>query len=65
MLQTPFGVCADTKSRSVVVTIRGSMSLRDALTDLVAHDEPLPLDELSLNGYETRRSPFQQQLAAA
>ena len=54
MLQTPFGVCADTQSRSVVVTIRGSMSLHDALTDLVAHDEPLPLNELSLNGYETK-----------
>ena len=44
LYQAPFMVCLDHASRSVVVSVRGSLSLHDALTDLTAaaHHIKLP-----------------------
>jgi len=36
VFQTPFYIAIDHAERSIVVAIRGTMSLRDAITDLTA-----------------------------
>lgn len=36
ILQIPFCVIADHKTANIVVTIRGSLSLRDLITDIAA-----------------------------
>lgn len=36
LLQIPFCVIADHKSASIVIAIRGSLSLRDLITDIAA-----------------------------
>ncbi len=38
-------VCADAKTSSVVIAIRGSMSLRDVVTDMCLTDESLLLED--------------------
>ena len=41
VFQTPFFVALDHAERSIIVAIRGTMSLRDAITDLSAEAKPL------------------------
>lgn len=41
--EVPFVACADTKTSSIVIAIRGSMSLTDAVTDLCLTDDTLQL----------------------
>ncbi|KIH49283.1 triacylglycerol lipase, partial [Ancylostoma duodenale] len=43
-LQVPFVVLADHETRSIVITIRGSCSLVDLVTDLCLDDEVLSVD---------------------
>lgn len=40
--ETPFFVAVDHEKRTVVVSVRGTLSLQDVLTDLNAEGEPLP-----------------------
>lgn len=49
VFQLPFCVLADHKTKSVVISIRGSMSLRDIFTDLTSIPEKLELDGLPEN----------------
>ncbi|XP_046980433.1 diacylglycerol lipase-alpha [Schistocerca americana] len=42
--ETPFFVAVDYTKRKVVISIRGTLSLQDVITDLNAEGEPLPLD---------------------
>lgn len=44
--EPPFFVAVDYKKRSVVISIRGTLSLEDILTDLNASEEILPLNPL-------------------
>jgi sn1-specific diacylglycerol lipase len=44
IFETPFIACADRDTNTIVVAIRGSLSLHDALTDLTVLDEDLPID---------------------
>lgn len=44
----PYIICLDRPSRSLVLSIRGTQSLADAATDLLAH--PLPLHHWLPNG---------------
>lgn len=41
VFQTPFFIALDHNERFIVVAIRGTMSLRDAITDLSAEAKPL------------------------
>jgi len=41
VFQTPFFVAIDHSTNSIVIAIRGTMSLRDAITDLMAEAKPL------------------------
>jgi len=41
--QTPFFVAVDYTRRKVVLSIRGTLSMKDVITDLNAEGEPLPL----------------------
>lgn len=41
VFQTPFFIALDHDERCIVVAIRGTMSLRDAITDLSAEAKPL------------------------
>lgn len=42
--ETPFFVAVDYAKEKVVVSIRGTLSMKDILTDLNAEGEPLPLN---------------------
>ncbi|XP_064082451.1 diacylglycerol lipase-alpha-like [Macrobrachium nipponense] len=42
--ETPFFVALDHKRRSIVISIRGTLSMKDVITDLNAESEPLPMD---------------------
>jgi len=42
--QTPFFVAVDYNRRKVVLSIRGTLSMKDVITDLNAEGEPLPLN---------------------
>ncbi|KAL1480575.1 hypothetical protein MTO96_050915, partial [Rhipicephalus appendiculatus] len=42
--ETPFFVAVDHEKRTVVVSVRGTLSLQDVLTDLNAEGEPLPVN---------------------
>ncbi|XP_049840314.1 diacylglycerol lipase-alpha [Schistocerca gregaria] len=42
--ETPFFVAVDYTKRKIVISIRGTLSLQDVITDLNAEGEPLPLD---------------------
>lgn len=44
LYETPFFVCMDHDKRAVVVTIRGTLSLQDILTDFSVEAERLPLE---------------------
>ena len=40
VFQAPFGVCADRLKKTIVLTVRGTLSIKDALTDLsISMDE--------------------------
>lgn len=41
VFQTPFFIALDHEERCIMVAIRGTMSLRDAITDLSAEAKPL------------------------
>lgn len=41
--ETPFFVAVDYAKEKIVVSIRGTLSMKDILTDLNAEGEPLPL----------------------
>lgn len=41
VFQTPFYVAIDHSTKSIVVAVRGTMSLRDAITDLTAEAKPI------------------------
>ena len=41
--ETPFFVAVDYRHQSVVVSIRGTISMKDVITDLHAEAEPIPL----------------------
>ena len=43
--ETPFFVAVDYDHRAVVVSIRGTISMKDVITDLHAEAEPIPLRE--------------------
>lgn len=43
--ETPFFVALDHKKRAVVISIRGTLSMKDVVTDLNAESEPIPMDE--------------------
>uniref|UniRef100_A0A914WX69 sn-1-specific diacylglycerol lipase n=1 Tax=Plectus sambesii TaxID=2011161 RepID=A0A914WX69_9BILA len=43
--RTPFYVAIDREQNSVVVCIRGTLSLKDLITDLCAAEEDIPLDD--------------------
>ena len=45
LYESPFLVILDHEHRSVVVSIRGTLSMDDAITDLVANPERVPLPE--------------------
>ena len=45
--ETPFFVAVDRGRGAVVVTIRGTLSMRDILTDLSAESELLPLQTIN------------------
>ncbi|XP_076045042.1 uncharacterized protein LOC143027590 [Oratosquilla oratoria] len=42
--ETPFFVALDHARRAVVLSIRGTLSMKDVVTDLNAESEPLPMD---------------------
>uniref|UniRef100_A0A915I0A1 sn-1-specific diacylglycerol lipase n=1 Tax=Romanomermis culicivorax TaxID=13658 RepID=A0A915I0A1_ROMCU len=42
--ETPFVACFDHVSKSIIVAVRGSLSMRDAMTDLTAAEESLELN---------------------
>ncbi|XP_022649530.1 sn1-specific diacylglycerol lipase alpha-like isoform X3 [Varroa destructor] len=42
--ETPFLIALDHERRTVVVSVRGTLSLQDIITDLNADGEPLPVD---------------------
>ncbi|CAM9729787.1 unnamed protein product [Lampetra planeri] len=42
--ETPFYVAVDHDKKRVVVSVRGTLSLKDALTDLTGDAEPLPVE---------------------
>jgi sn1-specific diacylglycerol lipase len=42
--ETPFFVAIDYAREKIVISIRGTLSLQDVLTDLNAEGEPLPLN---------------------
>jgi len=44
LYETPFFVCMDHDKRAVVVTIRGTLSLQDILTDFSLEAEKIPLE---------------------
>lgn len=44
MFESPFAVILDHETKSVVIAIRGSLSIRDALTDLVCDNEPFHVE---------------------
>ncbi|XP_061526461.1 diacylglycerol lipase-alpha isoform X1 [Phycodurus eques] len=43
--ETPFFVAVDHEKKKVVISIRGTLSLKDALTDLTGDSERLPVEE--------------------
>lgn len=43
--ETPFFVALDHKRRAVVISIRGTLSMKDVVTDLNAESEPIPMDD--------------------
>ncbi|XP_063850553.1 diacylglycerol lipase-alpha-like isoform X2 [Scylla paramamosain] len=43
--ETPFFVALDHKRRTVVISIRGTLSMKDVVTDLNAESEPIPMDD--------------------
>lgn len=45
LYQSPFFVVIDHACASVVVSIRGTLSMKDIITDLVAHPKPIELPE--------------------
>ncbi|XP_074647959.1 diacylglycerol lipase-alpha-like [Tubulanus polymorphus] len=45
--ETPFFVALDHKDKKVVISIRGTLSLQDVLTDLKADAETLPIDPVN------------------
>lgn len=49
--EIPFYVALDHKKEAVVVAVRGTLSLRDALTDLSAECKELPIDGVPGNCY--------------
>lgn len=52
--ETPFFVAVDYIKQKIVISIRGTLSMQDILTDLNAEGEPLPLNpprEVSLCAY--------------
>ena len=42
--ETPFFIAVDHEHKTVVISIRGTLSLQDVLTDLKADAETLPVD---------------------
>ncbi|XP_047740268.1 diacylglycerol lipase-alpha isoform X2 [Hyalella azteca] len=42
--ETPFFVALDHSRKAVVISIRGTLSMKDMITDLNAESEPLPMD---------------------
>ncbi|KAK3855217.1 hypothetical protein Pcinc_038364, partial [Petrolisthes cinctipes] len=44
--ETPFFVALDHSRRAIIISIRGTLSMKDVVTDLNAESEPLPLDEI-------------------
>jgi len=48
VFQTPFFIALDHGERFIVVAIRGTMSLRDAITDLSAEAKPLDFPGIPL-----------------
>ncbi|KAG0728194.1 Sn1-specific diacylglycerol lipase alpha [Chionoecetes opilio] len=44
--ETPFFVALDHKRRAVVLSIRGTLSMKDVVTDLNAESEPIPMDQI-------------------
>ncbi|KAG1699836.1 Sn1-specific diacylglycerol lipase alpha [Nymphon striatum] len=49
--ETPFFVCVDHEMKNVVVSIRGTLSLQDVLTDLNAEAEPIPTEPVQDSWY--------------
>ncbi|XP_049824553.1 diacylglycerol lipase-alpha isoform X3 [Aethina tumida] len=43
--QTPFFVALDYDKRKIIISIRGTLSMKDVLTDLNAEGEPIPLTQ--------------------
>jgi sn1-specific diacylglycerol lipase len=43
--ETPFFVAVDYAREKIVISIRGTLSMKDVLTDLNAEGEPLPLNQ--------------------
>lgn len=44
--ETPFFLCIDREEQTIVIAVRGTLSLKDAITDLTADCEPLEIDGL-------------------
>lgn len=44
--ETPFFLCVDREQQTIVIAVRGTLSLKDAITDLTADSEPLEIDGL-------------------
>lgn len=44
--ETPFFVALDHRRRAIVISIRGTLSMKDVITDLNAESEPLPMDTI-------------------
>ncbi|XP_045581841.1 diacylglycerol lipase-alpha isoform X2 [Procambarus clarkii] len=44
--ETPFFVALDHHRRTIVISIRGTLSMKDVITDLNAESEPLPMDAI-------------------
>ncbi|XP_071524399.1 diacylglycerol lipase-alpha-like, partial [Panulirus ornatus] len=44
--ETPFFVALDHHRRTIVISIRGTLSMKDVITDLNAESEPLPMDTI-------------------
>ncbi|CAL4059419.1 unnamed protein product, partial [Meganyctiphanes norvegica] len=42
--ETPFFVALDHSRRAIVISIRGTLSMKDVITDLNAESEPIPMD---------------------
>jgi len=44
LFEQPFFVCIDFEKKAIIVTIRGTLSDMDALTDIVATPDVIPVD---------------------